>query len=58
MLLKLFRLRWNMSLSTQSETFKLALKIVNLFFYLVLYIHFSACYLYSVVREDKLWIPN
>ena len=57
-LLKLFRLNWTLSLSKQSETIKLALKIVNLFFYLILYIHFSACYLYSVVNVEKYWVPN
>ena len=56
-LVKVFRLQLDDTLSNHSEAVKMTMKIVHLFFYLLFYIHFTACIQFYIISIDKEWLP-
>ena len=37
--------------------FKMILRLTNLVYFLLLYIHFSACIWWYTIKDTKIWIP-
>mmetsp|Transcript_33777 Transcript_33777/g.38926 ORF Transcript_33777/g.38926 Transcript_33777/m.38926 type:complete len:145 (-) Transcript_33777:1719-2153(-) len=40
------------------DDMKMVLKLLKLVFFLVLYIHFSACFWWALVKNELTWIPQ
>jgi len=59
-LLQLLKLRsfWKLNFGFgDSEAKKLIIKLLTIFFFLLLYIHFSTCIIFEIAKQDKKWIP-
>jgi len=57
-LLKLFRVEWDFTHTNSSELFKLLIKLIKLFYFLLVYIHFTACLHYYIANIDQKWRPT
>ena len=46
------------TLSNHSEITKMTMKMVRLAFYLLFYIHLTACIQFYIISQEKAWIPQ
>ena len=56
-ILKLLNLKWEQNKSNKSEKAKLLIKFTNLFFFLLFYIHCTACIFFFTINSDREWVP-
>ena len=54
---RLLRINKIIQFLNASRDFKAGAKLINLIFFLLIYLHCFACALWLSVSEDKLWIP-
>ena len=54
---RLLRIRKIIQFLNASRDFKAGAKLLNLIFFLIIYLHVFACGLWLSVKDEKVWIP-
>ena len=57
-LVRVLRLQKVITYMNTSEDIKLSLQLVKFLIFVLLFIHFSACVWFAVVKQSEIWIPG